>query len=1172
MNGFETTSIIEGNSTYQKITLPGVHEYLSEEGKPRLPVVRRLVAVPDSVTLHIALSDTSLYTLPGYPVYPAPCVSYPDTGCLCFIESFCPDTDFYETETLYPETAFEVSQTGYMREQKIVELRIFPIRCDPSSEKLFVNTFSHINISYEGTPYFNTKGLGPFEEIAGLGSVCYEPWESPPPAPPDSSGGADAGQILNLGGGQDGGVQPGPVKCLKYLEELKVEGTLADYIVIAAPAYYDELYYPPRESYMDSLLLWRKNFNELCVAVASTEQIDEEFGETGGCWVKIQAFLKYAYEHYEAPNMEDDKIGYVLILGDDCMYKHPQHGWKCCIPYDTEKHVPTPYNENVPEKQDVPTDHWYQTLSGDDDIPDVLLGRFPASNSDEMQRIAKKVYRYERYLPEYRGNWRRNASYVRGANLEGRKWCDDLAEEIFDPIGYSLSCLDYDDDPELTLDDFYDEFNIGRNLVYVDAHGDRDYIYLGIDMEANVDDVLGSYYLEEKEVEFPVMVTVCCWTAKYYEDTQGIQETVGEAFLSTENKGALAYFGYVKPGSTDYNRDLFKGVENIFINNITEMGKVLVGIKLLNLDGEFILTLLGDPLSDIGEHIAYPDLPNPFLLPSYLNLPWRNALGDSLPLSVYVKNTGGATADGFLLNVDITSTNAGSESWSFPIDSLEAREGMNFDFKWDVTGMTTHIEDVDMNVYFSYSDTSVSMEEVESWVADDTASVARDEIQLQPDREGWPVKLSGNLSSSPVLYDLDGNDTLVIILGASDGWLHVFQENGEELPEYWPVEFATYEERGVIRTSPAVGDIDGDENPDVVCIVYWPNTKTTDLYAFQHDGLPVSMNWPVSLNKANIDHSPILGDFDSSTTGLEILIVDDQIRTFSGQGDQIWSYDYGYADGYSIPGAPALGAFTDENNPEIVFHPLITDLWGDTDGCFTRLKWDGEVLLEMEELPVSRTASALVNWGNQDTLECLVPYFDESGNHNLTSVDSNYDENPDWIGKECGKKPSTPALGKVDIDQFTDVAIGADWSNVTGHDGLEINLFDYKGDVTFSFIGSESEVGSIIGSPIIGDVDSNGRHDVLAVTTNGYVYSIDKDGYSLTNFAWPFNVHALSSVGAPAIGDLDGDDYLDVVVCGGDNYLYVWDMNPGGDPPDSLSTPEWPVFRRDPAHTGCYDE
>ncbi len=181
--------------------------------------------------------------------------------------------------------------------------------------------------------------------------------------------------------------------------------------------------------------------------------------------------------------------------------------------------------------------------------------------------------------------------------------------------------------------------------------------------------------------------------------------------------------------------------------------------------------------SKISEH---PHLTGLLILPSYLNLPWRITLGDSLPLSVYVKNTGGATANGFLLNVDITSANAGSEFWSFPIDSLESRDKTIFDFKWDITGMTTHIDTVSMMAYFSHSDTSVSMEEVESWVADDTASVARDEIQLQPDREGWPVKLNGNLSSSPVLFDLDGNDTLEIILGASDGYLHAFRENGEE--------------------------------------------------------------------------------------------------------------------------------------------------------------------------------------------------------------------------------------------------------------------------------------------------------------------------------------------------------------------------------------------------------
>ncbi len=1168
MNGFETTSIIEGNSTYQKITLPGVHEYLSEEGKPRLPVVRRLVAVPDSVTLHIALSDTTLYTLPGYPVYPAPCVVYPDTGCLCYIESFCPDTDFYETETLYPENAFEVSQTGYMREQKIVELRIFPIRCDPSSEKLFVNTFSHINISYEGTPYFNTKGLGPFEEIAGLGSVCYEPWEeSPPPAPPDSSGGSDAGQILNLGGGQDGGVQPGPVKCLKYLEELKVEGTLADYIVIAAPTYYDELYYPPRESYMDSLLLWRKNFNELCVAVASTQQIHEEFDyftPSEMYWEKVYGFLEYAYEYYEAPNMEDDKIGYVLILGDDCM-KENLGVWDYCNDYQETKYVPTGFSGI----DNFPTDHDYLTLHGADDIPDIMLGRLPVSSIAQMNIVAEKVFRYEKYLPEYRGVWRREGSFVRGTEIQGDNPCAEFENRFFDPVGYTLFCLDYEDDGELTAADFYGELNDERFLQYIKGHGNPakirlnqdtgEYIY-NYEVDANLDSLFPL-------VSFPVLFGSSCLTGQYY---YYLEEAVSEAFIEAEKKGALGYFGFIS--STGAGADISEGVEAFLLNNTTELGKALLSIKFSKPGYWKNLILLGDPLSDIGEHIAYPDMPDPSIIPSQLNLPWRGSLGDSLRLSAEVFNRGGAIADSFILNILVEADSIAPVAWEFPIDNLESRESVRFDFKWDVTDLTRHIENVSMDASITYSDTSLSMEDVESWTGNDNAEVSLNEIQLQPDREGWPVKLNGNLSSSPVLFDLDGNDTLEIILGASDGYLHAFQENGEELPGFWPAEFAADEERGVIKTSPAVGDIDGDASPDVVCIVYWPNSKTSELYAFQHDGLPFSVNWPISLSKANIDHSPILGNFDLDTTDLEILVVDDQIRTYSDQGDQIWSYDYGYAEGFSIPGAPAYGPFTDENNPEIVFHPLFTDLWGDTYGCFTRLKWDGEVLLEREALPVSRTSPALVNWGNQDTLECLIPFFDESDNHNLTSVDSNYDENPDWIGKECGKFPSTPALGKVETYQTADVAIGADWSNVAGHDGLEINLFNYMGNLTFYYPGIEREVGTIIGSPLIGDVDTDGYQDVLAITNNGYAYAIDYEGFALINFSWPFNVHASASVGAPAIGDLDGDDNPDIIVCGGDNYLYVWDMNPGGGPGGNSSAPDWPMLRRDPAHTGCYDE
>ncbi len=105
----------------------------------------------------------------------------------------------------------------------------------------------------------------------------------------------------------------------------------------------------------------------------------------------------------------------------------------------------------------------------------------------------------------------------------------------------------------------------------------------------------------------------------------------------------------------------------------------------------------------------------------------------------------------------------------------------------------------------------------------------------------------------------------------------------------------------------------------------------------------------------------------------------------------------------------------------------------------------------------------------------------------------------------------------------------------------------------------------------VGDLDGDGRLDVVATTSNAYVYAWDQDGKLLKGFP----VHSKSkfaslpvptprsgtrhgrlpsrgNLSAPVLADLQGNGRLDVLMSAYDGYEYAW--KPNGKP-----VPGWPV-------------
>ncbi len=317
---------------------------------------------------------------------------------------------------------------------------------------------------------------------------------------------------------------------------------------------------------------------------------------------------------------------------------------------------------------------------------------------------------------------------------------------------------------------------------------------------------------------------------------------------------------------------------------------------------------------------------------------------------------------------------------------------------------------------------------------------------------------SSDRTSAPTIADVNGDGVPEIVVGNQDGWLRVLDAGTGQNIAGWPQPVIVSGGATAVDGTAAVADLDNNGGRQII--------------------VPAGSTW-----KPN------------QQGGVVVFNADGGVRCRFQTIDQmnVWAGGVG-ADGYSdgVFSSPAIGDVDGDGHPDIVFGA-----------------WDLRV------------------------------HAIDRNCHELSGFPYNVDDT-EW---------SSPALYDIDGDGRMEIFIGGDQSpgGISDWSGGEFRALDWAGGGVRELWRTRTD-DVITSSPAIGDIDGDGRLEAVVGagdfyhrgdSTKVFAWHLD-DGSALAG--WPVNTGAVT-YSSPALGDLDGDGRLDVVIGSRDGIVRAYKGN-----------------------------
>ena len=145
---------VEGQ-TYQRFFIEG-YGSSSVPGEPELPQRGLLLGIPADAEIELKLLDVQSTIAGGYNIYPVPerSIEPLDPGRELLDEvpdfqvRFVKTQSIYATDTFFPSTVAEIGDSGYLRDQRYVQVLIHPVQYNPVTGELKHYHYIELQVSF----------------------------------------------------------------------------------------------------------------------------------------------------------------------------------------------------------------------------------------------------------------------------------------------------------------------------------------------------------------------------------------------------------------------------------------------------------------------------------------------------------------------------------------------------------------------------------------------------------------------------------------------------------------------------------------------------------------------------------------------------------------------------------------------------------------------------------------------------------------------------------------------------------------------------------------------------------------------------------------------------------------------------------------------------------------
>ena len=406
-------SVLNG---YDLISMEGC-DYLTDDGKPQLPVKEIRIAVPDDIQIEaVCLEHLDTELIPGtYTLYPS---QPPMTTNSEMIQERClqVDSSAYRSSLSYPTTIVTFEGMTDLAGQSLGIIRISPLQYLPVEKQLLLHTKMTLVV------------------MGKSGYVCGDY------LPPSLN---EQGRFLYESMVQDMVINPESV----HLQTSIVDSSLLrglpsggpyDHVIITSSTF---------SSSWDPLVEWHTK-RGLKDTVVTTDYIYTHYNGSSN-QQKIRNFVIDAYNSW----------GTVFFL---------MGGENATVPFEQRTYFIDDPN--------TPSDQYYSDFD-DDWTHEVFVGRAPVDNTTQISTFIDKVLFYEKTPPLT--NYTLDVLLL-GMDLDDQTKCETLKEIIasYIPQRFSITKI-YDSQPGQHLILTIDALNAGQQLVNHAGHGTYTYMDSG---------------------------------------------------------------------------------------------------------------------------------------------------------------------------------------------------------------------------------------------------------------------------------------------------------------------------------------------------------------------------------------------------------------------------------------------------------------------------------------------------------------------------------------------------------------------------------------------------------------------------------------------------------------------------------------------------------------------